>query len=192
MLVQKLKYRDGSFWQMLHWQDTVWHHADEYWIAFEAPGTPFIGEDQVFLGTRYAILYFYTNEPFYFYELYEAEPPHRFEGWYCNINLPPERTPDGYSFVDLDLDVWLYPDLHYEVLDEDEFREHASRYHYPSELVLTAEQTLEQVIKRIAPLEFPFRARVEFFGETLEFLAARYSKPAAMPIAPAPIEEFSV
>lgn len=67
--------------------------------------------DKTFIGTDYALFYFYPNQPFYFYELYLPEPPHLLKSWYCNVNALPQRTPDGYSFIDLDLDIWLYPDL---------------------------------------------------------------------------------
>lgn len=179
--IRKLKYQSGDLWMMWQWEDTVWHNSGEFWMAFEAPGTPFWRPDKVFLGTDYAILYFYPSQPYYFYELYEPLPPHKFRGWYCNINLPPEPTDDGYSFVDIDLDIWLYPDLHYEVLDQEEYRENAVRHNYPAAYKQIAEQTLEDLRERIARREFPFRPHIEFLQTGLEFLAERFGKPAVMP-----------
>lgn len=181
--IRKYKYQNGDLWMQLYWEDTVWHFDDGCLLALEAPDMPFVREDKVLLGTNYAILYFYTDQPFYFYELYAPAPPHAFEGWYCNINAVPERTPDGYSYIDLDLDIRLHPDLSFDVLDEDEFLEHRTRYAYPPDYVAKAEQTLEQLRERIAHQVFPFRTHIGTFGETLEFLAARYGKPAMLPAA---------
>ncbi|MCK5548200.1 MAG: DUF402 domain-containing protein [Thermoplasmata archaeon] len=42
-------------------------------------------------------------------------------GYYCNINRNPKMFDGGYEVVDLFLDVWVFPDFEYVVLDEDEF-----------------------------------------------------------------------
>ena len=159
---------------MWQWNDTIWHRTENFWCAFERPGMPFTRPGNVSIGTRYGVMYFFPDAPFYLYEMYKADEPHAFEGWYCNINLPPERTNDGYSFIDLDLDIWLYPDLHYEILDEDEYRENAVKHKYPAEYMQLAEQTLKELCERIAHLEFPFRANVKTLEPELEFLAQRF------------------
>jgi predicted RNA-binding protein associated with RNAse of E/G family len=45
----------------------------------------------------------------------------RLTGYYCNINTRPRLFEGGYEVVDLFLDVWVFPDLEYSVMDEDEF-----------------------------------------------------------------------
>lgn len=182
--IRKYKYQSGELWMQLYWEDTIWHFEEGCLMSFEAPDMPFVREDKVLLGTNYAILYFYTDQPFYFYELYAPQPPHAFESWYCNINTVPERTADGYSYIDLDLDIRLYPDLSFDILDEDEFLEHRTRYAYPPGYVQMAEETLQQLRKRIVERVFPFRANIGTFADTLDFFAARYGKSAPMPVAP--------
>ncbi|MFO7990826.1 MAG: DUF402 domain-containing protein [Thermoplasmata archaeon] len=46
-----------------------------------------------------------------------------FVGYYTDIRTPPERTNKGYRAEDLFLDLWIYPDNSYHILDEDEFEE---------------------------------------------------------------------
>lgn len=41
--------------------------------------------------------------------------------FYCNVGLPPELSGRTLRFVDLDLDVQIWPDGRYSVLDEEEF-----------------------------------------------------------------------
>lgn len=47
-------------------------------------------------------------------------------GYYCNINTPPRikwkgKEIESYRVTDLCLDVWVFPDGRYTILDEDEF-----------------------------------------------------------------------
>jgi hypothetical protein len=44
----------------------------------------------------------------------------RTKGWYCNICQPIETEGDQLRFVDMELDVFVYPDGRFVILDEDE------------------------------------------------------------------------
>lgn len=55
------------------------------------------------------------------FEIYDRDDD-RLKGWYCNITEPAEFSDDGrIAYVDLALDVLVYPDGNYLVLDRDEF-----------------------------------------------------------------------
>lgn len=43
------------------------------------------------------------------------------KGWYCNIAMPAELGAESVSFIDLALDLLVFPDGRQLVLDEDEF-----------------------------------------------------------------------
>jgi len=43
------------------------------------------------------------------------------KGWYCNVGMPPQLVDDELHYVDLALDVFVFPDGRHLVLDEDEF-----------------------------------------------------------------------
>src|SRR5215213_304766 len=45
------------------------------------------------------------------------------KGWYCNIGRPPTLLPGELHYVDLALDLFVYPNGREVVLDEDEFQE---------------------------------------------------------------------
>jgi len=45
----------------------------------------------------------------------------QFKGWYCNLSRPARLTPDTVSWVDLALDLWVWPDGRTTLLDQDEF-----------------------------------------------------------------------
>jgi protein associated with RNAse G/E len=44
-----------------------------------------------------------------------------FKGWYCNLSRPARFTESQVEWVDLALDLWVWPDGRRLVLDQDEF-----------------------------------------------------------------------
>ncbi len=76
--------------------------------------------------------------------------------FYCNINVPPQFDGRVLSYVDLDIDVLVEPDLTYRILDEDDFEQNARRYGYPEEIRANARRALTEVIGLIESRAFPF------------------------------------
>jgi protein associated with RNAse G/E len=76
--------------------------------------------------------------------------------FYCNINAPPQFDGRVLSYVDLDIDVLVEPDLTYRILDEDDFEQNARRYGYPEEIRANARRALTEVIGLIESGAFPF------------------------------------
>ncbi len=70
LTIRKMKYRNPELWMMWQWDEIIWHVNNEFFVAFETPGKIFERPDKTFIGTNYALFYFYPNQPFYFYELY--------------------------------------------------------------------------------------------------------------------------
>jgi protein associated with RNAse G/E len=66
--------------------------------------------------------------------------------YYCNLGLPGAWQTDEYRFVDLDLDVLIYPDGRHAVLDEDEFTMHQERFGYPTATVAGVRQAAQDVL----------------------------------------------
>jgi protein associated with RNAse G/E len=67
------------------------------------------------------------------------------KGWYCNVTAP-ARVADGQlTFVDLALDLFVYPDRRFLVLDQDEFDQLADGT-YRSEDVEAAKRALAELI----------------------------------------------
>ena len=54
------------------------------------------------------------------FEMHDRTDDH-LKGWYCNVTKPAEFKPGEIAYVDLALDLLVYPDMHYLILDEDEF-----------------------------------------------------------------------
>ena len=80
----------------------------------------------------------------------------KLKSFYCNVNQPPIFDGRILSYVDLDIDVLVAPDLTYKVLDLDDFEENAKRYAYPAEVEANARRALTELIELIEARAFPF------------------------------------
>jgi len=88
--------------------------------GFNRPEMMFHG---ILLGQGDPFVEIYLNDRWYnIYEIHDKADG-RIKGWYCNISLPAVFEDDSISYVDLALDLLVYPDGHMLVLDEDEFAE---------------------------------------------------------------------
>jgi hypothetical protein len=70
-------------------------------------------------GDRFIETYF-TDRWYNIFEIH-ARDDDRLRGWYCNISRPVEINGDTISWIDLALDLLVFPDRRQVVLDEDEF-----------------------------------------------------------------------
>ena len=63
---------------------------------------------------------YYTNRWYNIFEIHDRDDG-RLKAWYCNVTTPAELEPGTISYVDLALDLLVYPDGTYLILDKDEF-----------------------------------------------------------------------
>jgi predicted RNA-binding protein associated with RNAse of E/G family len=95
-------------------------HAD--WLRLEATynrlDTPFHGI-LIANGDRFVETY-YTDRWYNIFEMHDRLTD-ELKGWYCNVTEPPIIESDRISYIDLALDLLVYPDKSMLVLDEDEF-----------------------------------------------------------------------
>ena len=76
----------------------------------------FLGKGDLFLET------YYTAHWYNIYEIHAREDD-KLRGWYCNISAPINFSKDCISYVDLALDLIVFPDGRQVVADQDEFLE---------------------------------------------------------------------
>ena len=96
----------------------------ETWVRLEAyfnrPDTPFHG---ILLGRGDRFVETYYSDRWYnLFEMHDRGSD-ALKGWYCNVTRPAEFSSGVISYVDLALDLLVYPDGRQLVLDEDEFIE---------------------------------------------------------------------
>ena len=70
-------------------------------------------------GDRF-VEYFFADRCYNIFEIHSVRDDH-LKGWYCNIVKPAVFDVDVIEQIDLALDLWIYPDGSYLILDREEF-----------------------------------------------------------------------
>ena len=83
------------------------------------------------------------------------EPTGGLRNFYGNINMPPTFAHSTLDYVDLDIDVVVWPDRSFKVLDIDEFEENARLFAYPEAVRAQAAIGLEKLITLINSGDLP-------------------------------------
>lgn len=113
--------------------------------------TPFFGGDR-------AVEYFYADRGYNVIAGYTSEGALR--ACYCNICAPATFTlaPDGpeIHFIDLDLDILVWPDGRCVVTDEDDFARNTILYGYPSETQVAARDAVSALLSAVGARQAPF------------------------------------
>ena len=76
--------------------------------------------------------------------------------YYCNINTPPKFEDSVLSYIDLDIDILVQPDLSHKILDFEEFVANTQRYGYSEEEQKRAQAAVDELISVIQAHQFPF------------------------------------
>jgi uncharacterized protein len=85
-----------------------------------------------------------------------SDPSQGLKNYYCNVNQPPRFDGRVLSYIDLDIDVFVAPDLTYKILDVEDFEENARRYAYPDEVQANARRAVDELTTLIESRAFPF------------------------------------
>lgn len=83
------------------------------------------------------------------------EPDGSFRNYYCNISMPPSIAGDVVDYVDLDIDIVVWPDATFEILDESEFVENAALFNYPESVRLNVSAALGELLSMIRNNQLP-------------------------------------
>ncbi|EGL84071.1 protein of unknown function DUF402 [Caldalkalibacillus thermarum TA2.A1] len=78
--------------------------------------------------------------------------------YYCNIGSPYQWKNNRLQYIDYDLDVKVFPDMTYVILDEEEFELHRQELNYPEHIVRKVRQGLEELLSLIHQQKGPFEA----------------------------------
>lgn len=106
----------------------VWHYSgrvlfrEETHIQLEAffSRNNYVTSYHTFRKGDRMVEWFYSDRWYNVFQMHDVDDDH-LKGWYCNITRPARLENDAIYAEDLALDVFVYPDGRYLVLDEDEF-----------------------------------------------------------------------
>jgi protein associated with RNAse G/E len=81
---------------------------------------------------------------------------------YCNINTPPSLEDSVLTYVDLDIDILVEPDLSYRILDLEEFERNTKYYGYSDETRRKAQAAVDELKQMIEGRQFPFADELSY------------------------------
>lgn len=76
--------------------------------------------------------------------------------YYCNIGSPYRWHNSALEYIDYDLDVRVFPDRTYMILDQDEYEEHRRQMGYPESVRKQIDQGLNELLSLIFQQKGPF------------------------------------
>lgn len=98
--------------------------------------------------------FYWKNRWFNVFRFHEPEGDLR--NFYCNLNQPPKFENGVLDYVDLDIDLLVWSDDSYQILDLDEFEAHALKYSYSEELLKQVDSALKELLAMVEKKSFPF------------------------------------
>lgn len=91
-----------------------------------------------------------SHERFYLHRWYNyfrfEHPAGNLRNYYINICMPPRIAAGVIDYIDLDIDVIVWPDGRLKTLDLNEFEIHANSYGYPDDVRLSAMSALQDIV----------------------------------------------
>ena len=84
--------------------------------------------------------------------------------YYCNISSPYIIDEDVIKYIDYDLDLRVYPNGTFKVLDFNEYKYHKRKMNYPKEIDIIVKKELDNLITMCKNKEGPFnKAIIEMY-----------------------------
>jgi uncharacterized protein len=77
--------------------------------------------------------------------------------YYCNLGSPYIFEEGAIKYVDYDLDVKVYPNYNFRILDKDEYEKHRKKMRYPAEIEDMIEQEMRELLEFIKAKKGPFK-----------------------------------
>ena len=99
------------------------------------------------------IWYFSTWEWFDIGAIYDTDM--NFKGYYCDICTPMKRVSNGFEITDFVLDVWVFPNGQYQILDQDEYHNAVMKKWLTQDQQIIVETELHRLIEQIEASTFP-------------------------------------
>lgn len=76
--------------------------------------------------------------------------------YYCNLGTPFTWDQEALKYIDYDLDIKVFPDMTYCILDEDEYEEHRKSMNYPQAIDNIIKASMTELISWITQRKGPF------------------------------------
>lgn len=139
------------------WDEAILLEINDDYLVFGNERTKVVESDGRTWRTREpAILFFYKNN------WYNVIGQLKYDGiyYYCNMASPFVIEDKTIKYIDYDLDLRVFPDGGFKVLDRNEYNYHKKVMKYSSELDKVIKSELTRLIDKKKKNEFPFNKEI--------------------------------
>ncbi len=149
-------YKHNGFLDCINEEAIVLEETDDYLIVAN-DHTKLIEHDGRSHRTKEpAVLFFYKHH--WFNIIGQLKKQGLF--YYCNIATPYLIENKTIKYIDYDLDLRVFPDGGYRILDRNEYKYHKKIMHYSDELDLIVHQELSRLIELKKSQKGPFEPEI--------------------------------
>ena len=110
-------------------------------------------DGRIWKTTEPAVSYFFNDFWFNVIAILKADGVH----FYCNLSSPYVYDEGALKYIDYDLDLKVFPNYRYKILDEYEFNKHRYEMNYPSDIQKIVRSQTRTLIDMIKKKEGPFK-----------------------------------
>ena len=103
-----------------------------------------------------AVIFFYKDRWFNIISQFKKNGIY----YYCNIATPYVIEEKTIKYIDYDLDLRIFPDGTFKVLDKNEYRYHKITMRYSEEIDIIVQDSLNKLIENKSINAFPFKKEV--------------------------------
>ena len=146
-----------------YWDEAILLEINEDYLVFGNEKTKVIEADGRTWRTKVpAIMYFYKNHWFNVIGQLKANGVY----YYCNIASPYVIDGKTIKYIDYDLDLRVFPDGAFKVLDRGEYNYHKVKMQYSDDLDLILKSELSHLIELARKKDGPFQVgKVAYYHE---------------------------
>ena len=119
--------------------------TDEYFIIVSVRSSVIESDGRKWRTKEPAVLCFYYNKWYNIIGQYKKDGIY----FYCNIASPIVIEDDTIKYIDYDLDLRVFPDGSFKVLDRGEYKYHKSIMNYPEKVDIILKEELTNLINQV-------------------------------------------
>ncbi len=139
------------------WDEAVLLEIHDDYLIFGNKRTKVVESDgRVWRTKEPAVMYFYKNKWYNVIGQYKPDGIY----YYCNMASPFVIADGTIKYIDYDLDLRVFPDGSFKVLDRGEYRYHKNIMNYSKEIDVILKQELTNLIDLVRKKEVPFQPGV--------------------------------
>ena len=136
------------------WDEAVLLEIHDDYLIFGNDHTKVIESDGRSWRTKEpAIMYFYYHAWFNVIGQFKKDGIY----YYCNLASPFLIEDNTIKYIDYDLDLRVFPDGSFKVLDRNEYKYHSRLMNYPENIDTILKEELTRLIKMVKEKEEPFK-----------------------------------